>query len=100
MTVNYLAKELPLMGFLAQESLSGVAAMVKEVFTRTRVNGDERDKISYWQLVFLQSKANGCFYHGKDLPHNVWEWPKRTWFQEQLGHHLKALEFAEHQGKN
>jgi len=57
MKVDYLEKQLLPIGFLMQDSLSGVAALVKEVFTRTRVNGDEEDKISYWQLIFLQSKA-------------------------------------------
>ena len=36
----------------------------------------------------LQSKANGCLYHGEDLPQINWEWPKNTWFQEQLSRHL------------
>jgi hypothetical protein len=94
MKVDYLEKQLLLIGFLAQDSLSGVAALVKEVFTRTRVYGDEEDKISYWQLIFLQSKANGCSYRDEDLPHMKWQWPRDTWFQEQLNHHLKALEFA------
>jgi hypothetical protein len=73
--------------------LNGIAALVKEVLTRTRVYGDEEDKIGYWQLIFLQSKANGCSYRDKDLPHMKWQWPRDTWFQEQLSHHLKALEF-------
>ena len=100
MKVDYLEKQLLLIGFLAQDSLSGVAALVKEVFTRTRVYGDEEDKISYWQLIFLQSKANGCSYRAKDLPHMKWQWPRDTWFQEQLSHHLKALEFAAQRGGN
>jgi hypothetical protein len=90
MKVDYLEKQLLLIGFLA----SGVAALVKDVFTRTPVYGDEEDKISYWQLIFLQSKANGCSYRDKDLPHMKWQWPRDTWFQEQLSHHFKALEFA------
>ena len=94
MKVDYLEKQLLLIGFLASE----VAALVKEVFTKTRVYGDEEDKISYWQLIFLQSKANGCSYGDKDLPHMKWQWPRDTWFQEQLSHHLKALEFATQQG--
>ncbi|MDP2601496.1 MAG: hypothetical protein Q8S00_02750 [Deltaproteobacteria bacterium] len=94
MKVDYLEKQLLPMGFLMQDSLSGVAAQVKEVFTRTRVNGDEEDKISDWQLIFLQSKANGCSYRGEDLPHMKWQWPRDTWFQRQLGHRLKAIEFA------
>jgi hypothetical protein len=98
MRVDYLEKQLLLIGFLAQDSLSGVAALVKEVFTKTRVYGDAEDKISYWQLIFLQSKANGCSYRDKDLPHIKWQWPRDTWFQEQLSHHLKALEFATQRG--
>jgi hypothetical protein len=100
MKVDYLEKQLLLIGFLAQDSLSGVAALVKAVFTRTRVYGDEEDKISYWQLIFLQSKANGCSYRDKDLPYIKWQWPKDTWFQEQLSHHLKDLEFAIQRGGN
>ncbi len=96
MKVYYLEKQLLLIGFLA----SGVAALVKEVFSRTRVYVDEEDKISYWQLIFLQSKANGCSYRDKDLPHMKWQWPTDTWFQEQLSHHLKALEFATQRGGN
>ena len=99
MKVDYLEKQLLPMGFLMQDSLSGVAAQVKEVFTRTRVNEDEEDKISYWQSIFSQSKANGC-YRGEDLPHMKWQWPRGTWFQEQLGHHPKALEFAANHAKN
>jgi hypothetical protein len=100
MKVDYLEKQLLLIGFLAQDSLSGVAALVKEVFTKPRVYGDEEDKISYWQLIFLQSKANGCSYRDKDLPYMKWQWPKDTWFQEQLSHHLKDLEFPTQRGGN
>ena len=90
MKFDYLEKQLLPIGFLAQDSLSGVAALVKEVFTGTRVYGDEENKISYWQLIFLQSKANGCSYRSEDLPHMKWQWPRDTWFQEQLSHHLKS----------
>ena len=62
-------------------SLSGVAELVKGLITRDHV---DEDKLSYWQLVFFQSKANGCLYHGEDHPQINWEWPKNTWFQEQL----------------
>jgi hypothetical protein len=94
MKVDYLEKQLVSIGFLAQYSFSEVAALVKEVFTKTRVYGDEEDKISYWQLIFLQSKANGCAYRTKDLPHMKWQWPRDTWFQKRLSDYLKALEFA------
>jgi len=100
MKFDYLEKPLLLIRFLAQDSLSGVAALVKDVFTRTQVYGDEEDKISYWQLIFLESKANGGYYRDEDLPHMKWQWPRDTWFQEQLSHHLKALEFATQRGGN
>lgn len=49
-------------------------------------------KLSDWQLIFLQSRANGCFYNVENLPHANWQWPKNTWFQERLSHYLHALE--------
>ena len=97
MTVNELEKKLFPIDALTQHSLSGVKELMKEIFTRPH---DHEDKMSDWQLVFLQSKVNGCSYGGEDLPHMKWQWPRNTWFQEQLGHHLNALEFAAHQVKN
>jgi hypothetical protein len=88
------------MGLLTQDSLSGITELVKELFTRTRVEGAEKDKLSYWQFIFLQSKANGCIYSGESLPHARWQWPRDTWFQEQMEYRLKALEFAAHQTRN
>ena len=85
MKVDYLENLSFPVGLLAQDSLSGIAELVKVVFTRTRVDGAERDKLSYWQLIFLQSKANGCRYRGESLPHAQWRWPRDTWFQEQQG---------------
>jgi hypothetical protein len=93
MKINYLETELPPISSLPRESLNGVVELVKGLLTTDHVH---EDKLSYWQLVFLQSKANGCLYHGEDLPQINWEWPKNTWFQEQLGHHLKKLESAAH----
>ena len=100
MKVDHLENLSFPVGLLAQDYLNGIAEMVKEVFTRTRVDGAEKDKLSYWQLIFLQSKANGCSYRGESLPHAQWRWPRDTWFQEQLGYRLKALEFAAHQPRN
>ena len=97
---DYLEKRLRPIGLLAQDSFSGVAALVKEVFTRTRVYGDDEDKLSYWQLIFSQSKTNGCCYRGEDLPHAKWRWPRDTWFQKHLSDHLKALECAVRQARN
>lgn len=89
MKINYLETELSPIGGLAQGSLSGVALLGKELIKRHHV---PEEKLSYWQLVFLQSKANGCSYHGTDLPHTHWRWPKKTWFQEQMSHHLGDVE--------
>ena len=91
MKINYRETELSPIGWLAQDSLSGVAELGKGLTTRHHV---PEEKLSYWQLVFLQSKANGCSYHGKDLPHINWQWPKNTWFQEQMSHHLGEAELA------
>jgi len=96
MKVNDLETELPPIGFLARESLGGVTGLVKGFVTTEHVH---EDKLSYWQLVFLQSKVNGCLYHGEDLPQINWEWPKDTWFQER-SHHLKDLESAAHPARN
>ena len=91
MKINYLETELSPIGFLARDSLSGVAELVKGLITRDHAT---EEKLSYWQLVFLQSKANGCSYYGEDLPHINWQWPENTWFQEQLSHHLGDAELA------
>ena len=61
MKINYLEMDLSPIGLLARDSLSGVAELVKGLITRDHVT---EEKLSYWQLVFLQSKANGCSYRG------------------------------------
>jgi hypothetical protein len=40
--------------------------------------------MSYWQLIFLQSKVNRGAYDGDRLPRQNWDWPRQTWFQERL----------------
>ena len=40
--------------------------------------------MSYWQLIFLQSKVNRSAYDGDRLPRQNWDWPRQTWFQERL----------------
>jgi hypothetical protein len=89
MKVNYFNKALSLTGFWARDSMNGLAELVRWLFTRTQVH---EDKASYWQLILLQSEANGCFYDGDELPSNLWAWPKNTWFQERLSHHLEILQ--------
>jgi hypothetical protein len=91
MKINYLETGFSPIGSLAHYSLSSVAELGKGLITRHHV---PEERLSDWQLVFLQSKANGCSYHGKDLPHINWQWPKNTWFREQLSHHLGDAEHA------
>jgi hypothetical protein len=100
MKIDHLGNLSFPVGLLAQDSLIGIAELVKEFFTRTRVDGSEKDRVSYWQFIFLQSKANGCSYRGESLPHAQWQWPRDTWFQAQRRHHLQAAEFAAHQARN
>ena len=45
---------------------------------------EPKNKISYWQLIVLQSRANGCFYQFEKLPQVKWHWPTGTWFQARL----------------
>ena len=97
MRVNYPERELSLTGFLARDSKNGLAELIKGLFTRTQVR---EDKASYWQLIMLQSEANGCLYYGDDLPYNIWAWPRNTWFQERLSRCLKVREITAHDARN
>ena len=54
---------------------------------------DQENKISYWQLIFLQSRANGCFYNSDDFPRVSWQSPKDTWFQDRVSQILGDVEF-------
>ena len=54
---------------------------------------DQENKISYWQLIFLQSRANGCCYNSEDLPRVNWQWPKDTWCQDRVSQKLGDEEF-------
>jgi len=44
-----------------------------------------------WQLIFLQSKANGSVYHGDSLSTHSWQWPEGTWLQRRLYHLRETL---------
>ena len=50
-----------------------------------------RKKISDWQLIMLQSRANGCLAKLEKLPQTNWCWPKHTWFQDRLSRYLSTL---------
>ena len=94
MQVDYLENEhFPIGSWSKQVSLSGIAALVKELLTRAHVHEEKQDRLSYWQLIFLQSKVIGGFQREEDLPQGNWEWPKSTWFQERLSR-LRDLEFV------
>ncbi len=75
MKVNYLEMKLSLIGLLPRDSFAGVADLLQGLLTRDHVH---EDKLSYWQLILLQSRANGCLYRGEDLPQSNWEWPKNS----------------------
>jgi len=44
-----------MIGSSEQDSLRGVAAMMKELVMGAHVNADQEDKMSYWQLIFSSS---------------------------------------------
>lgn len=41
-------------------------------------------RVSFWQMVFSQSRVNGAPYHGEQLPSSNWHWPKDTFLQRKL----------------
>jgi len=40
-----------------------------------------REQMTFWQLIFSQSKANGAQYEGERLPICIWSWPTDTYLQ-------------------
>jgi hypothetical protein len=51
---------------------------------RIKNSRTDQEKLSYWQLVFSQSKVNGAIYAGDKLPGYKWTWPKDTYLQRRL----------------
>ena len=45
---------------------------------------NDSQKLSFWQLIFLQSKVNGTPYCGEELPRHNWDWPQETYLQHRL----------------
>ena len=91
MMVNDVQRGLPPIGFWTQDSLPAADHRSKGIPGKI---ADDEVKLSDWQLIFLQSRANGCFYDVKNLPHANWQWPQNTWFQERLNQKLRDGEFA------
>ena len=87
MKADYFEERGTLVDFPDRVAASGGARRVKAPITKVAAHAD---KMSYWQLILLQSKANGCFYHGENLPLTNWEWPKHTWFRDRLSHRPKV----------
>ena len=54
-----------------------------------------KGKLTGWQRIFLQSKANGAPYNGDALDQYKWEWPKGTYFQRRL-YQTQFFDSAEH----
>ena len=44
---------------------------------------NRQNHMSYWQLIFSQSKVNGAPYHDDDLPVFNWNWPRDTFLQRR-----------------
>jgi hypothetical protein len=93
MKMFYFEDESLPIGVRAQHWLGVVANVMKDFFSG---DADQENRISYWQLIFSQSRANGCSYHFDDLPQVSWQWPKDTWFQERLSQKLGDAEYAAH----
>ena len=90
MKADYLEERATLVDFLARVAASGGARRVKAPVTRVAVHAD---KLSYRKLILLQSKANGCFDHGEDLPQTNWERLKNIWFRDRLRHRPRVSDF-------
>ncbi len=88
MKVDCLESQLLSMGS-PEEGAQSITAVIEGFLTRARLHEDRGDELSYWQRIFLQSRVNGCFYSGEDLPERNWDWPKNTWFQERRSHMRK-----------
>jgi hypothetical protein len=90
MMVNVIEAGLPPM-VLSEDDSSPAGNHRSKGILEKIAEGEGEGKLSYWQLVFLQSRANGCFYDVEDLPHANWQWPTNTWFQVRLSDYLNAL---------
>ena len=44
---------------------------------------NSRNQMSYWQLIFSQSKVNGAPYNDDELPVFNWNWPTDTYLRRR-----------------
>jgi len=44
---------------------------------------NSRNEMSYWQLIFSQSKVNGASYNDDELPVHNWDWPTDTYLRRR-----------------
>jgi hypothetical protein len=91
MMLNDIQRSLPPIGLWTQDPLPAADHRSKDILGQI---ADDEAKLSHWQFIFLQSRANGCFYNVEELPHTKWQWPKNTWFQDRLSQKLTDGEFA------
>ena len=77
MRVNSIENDFWTTGFSMQNSLNGISELLKKLLTRAHLH---ENKMSYWQLILLQGKANGCFYHVEDLTQQNWQCPRTSGF--------------------
>jgi hypothetical protein len=54
-----------------------------------------RKQMSYWQLIFSQSKVNGAPYSDEELPVCNWSWPTGTYLQRYVDKILKGTKPAD-----
>ena len=88
MIIDNVQPSMPLIASQAHNSMG--AADIRWKYLAAKL-GDGDVKLSYWQLIFLQSRVNGCFYKADDLPLANWRWPQHTWFQGRLNRYLSDL---------
>ncbi len=84
MKVNDLEIQPAPIGSDEEGSSAAFTPLIDQLHKRIHVHDEKWEELSYWQLIFLQSKVNGCFYNEEELPLTNWHWPKNTWFQERL----------------
>jgi len=86
MMVNGVQRGSQPISFWAHDSWHAAHNRSKKIAEKI---ADDEVKLSFWQVIFLQSRVNGCCYDVEDLPHFNWQWPKKTWLQERLVQQLK-----------